>query len=67
MKTFNSKKYGKLTVLSRRRNSYIMFTCSETLTEAEAQIVQEQMGYHPCGYSFYDFNGKTWKCYSSCD
>ena len=71
-KTFNSKKYGKVTVTVERATTMsssnaMQFTCDKTLTEEEALIVQASMNYHPYGYGHHNFKGNSWRCWSSCD
>jgi hypothetical protein len=54
------------------------FTFDGELTEGEAMNLQEEYGYHPAGYGFYNFivtqistlEGDvvtTWECQRSCD
>ena len=54
------------------------FTFNGVLTEGEAMNLQEDYGYHPAGYGFYNFivtqistlEGDvvtTWECQRSCD
>ena len=70
-KTFNSKKYGKVTVFSIPKRTARLFQTKINVTKDEAQIIQQQMNYHPAGYNFYDYksdiNGTSWKCWLSCD
>lgn len=70
-KTFNSAKYGKVTVTRQLKGGDNWFHTDTELTQDEAGTVQQQLGYHPAGYHFYDFktdvNGTSWKCYNSCD
>lgn len=69
--TFNSAKYGSVTASYRRMRSYYLFTVLESVTEAEAMIIQSKLGFAPAGYNFYDYklneNGASWKCWLSCD
>ena len=70
-KTFNSKKYGTLTVTMQRRNSNYYFYTDKPITNNEASLVQLELNYHPAGYGFYGFKsdhlGSTWHCFNSCD
>ena len=54
------------------------FTFDGELTEGEAMNLQEDYGYHPAGYGFYNFRVvtldpneiegvTTWECQRSCD
>ena len=54
------------------------FTFNGVLTEGEAMNLQEEAGYHPAGYGFYNFRVVTldpneidgvtsWECQRSCD
>ena len=56
----------------------IHFTYHGVITEGEAMNLQEEYGYHPAGYGFYNFivtqistlEGDvvtTWECQMSCD
>ena len=71
-KVFNSQKYGKVTVTVKRTSTMdrldsMQFKCDKVLTEEEALIVQAAMNYHPNGYGHHNFNGNSWRCWSSCD
>lgn len=50
-----------------RKGSWINFVSNEELSENEALEAQMKAGYHPGGYGFYSFKGKTWACATSCD
>lgn len=67
--TFNSKKYGVITVnyVRSNRNYYFTVTTGQSLTREEQKIIQEHLGYHPCGYSYYYISGDKWSCWNSCD
>ncbi len=58
--------------------SSIEFTYHGVITEGEAMNLQEDYGYHPAGYGFYNFRVvtldpnevegvTTWECQRSCD
>ena len=58
--------------------SSIEFTYHGVITEGEAMNLQEEYGYHPAGYGFYNFRVvtldpneiegvTTWECQRSCD
>ena len=58
--------------------SSIEFTYHGVITEGEAMNLQEDYGYHPAGYGFYNFRVVTldpneiegvtsWECQRSCD
>ena len=66
-KTFNSHKYGTVTITYDRIGRSIVFTSNRNLLRDEARTIQEHLGFHPAGYSFYDYEVNTWKCWSSCD
>jgi hypothetical protein len=71
-RTFNSKKYGKITVISTYVDrTWTSIEVDVIITEEEALLIQEKLGYHPCGYGFYSFAVKgsatTWKRSNSCD
>ena len=69
-RTFNSAKYGTITVTQERKDNDIVFTTSIAVTRDETAIIQQYMGYHPNGYSFEckpKTNITTWTCWSSCD
>jgi hypothetical protein len=55
-----------MTVKARVKNRFI-FSSDVLLSEDEAMEIQKDMGFNPCGYGFYDFNGRSWFCYDSCD
>ena len=48
-----------------------LFTIPYQITESEAAKLQEQLGYHPAGYGFYDFEStpycSNWQCYNNCE
>lgn len=70
-KTFNSKKYGKITVTYTKYRSDMRFATDKQITEDEASTIQAVLNYNPQGYGFYSFdntdNGSKWTCFSSCD
>lgn len=66
-KVFNSNKYGTITITYNRIGKSIVFTSNRNLLLNEAKTIQEHLGYHPAGYSFYDYQLNTWKCWNSCD
>ena len=71
-KTFNSAKYGKITITRQLKQSNNWFFTNRIITRDEALIIQGKMNYHPAGYGLYDFkvdndNGTSWKCSNSCD
>lgn len=66
-KTFNSKKYGKLTVTHSRGGLGHVFTTDKAITQKEAGIIQQHFNYHPAGYGLYSFTGTSWTCSNSCD
>ena len=58
--------------------SSIEFTYHGVITEGEAMNLQEDYGYHPAGYGFFNFRVvtldpneiegvTTWECQRSCD
>lgn len=51
--------------------STIDWTVDEIITEKQAKEIQTNDGYHPNGYSFFNFKintySTTWSCYNSCE
>ncbi len=49
----------------------ILFSVPHEISREEAIDLQMKAGYHPAGYSFYDFSVSdgisTWKCWDCCD
>lgn len=68
--TFNSKKYGQITVSYKRTSDAIIFHTNVNITSDESGIIQAHLGYAPQGYHHYDYksniNGTSWKCWTSC-
>ena len=50
-----------------RVSDRIYFMYPETITAAQAKWLQYKAGYHPGGYGFNSFSGKTWNCAGNCD
>ena len=67
VKTFNSKKYGKITVTLSRKSKSNNFVVDKAVSLDEAWLIQDALGYHPHGYDLYLFNGNSWRCQASCD
>lgn len=65
-KTFNTKKYGKLTVTQKHVGINYVYTVDKEITREEAAIVQEYLDYHPAGYGLYNFEGKRWTSFDKC-
>lgn len=71
-RTFNSKKYGVITVVSKPyKRTMTWYHVDKPITQDEASIIQLKLGYHPCGYGIYGFATKpdhsTWTRGNSCD
>lgn len=68
-KTFNSKKYGLITVSRKRSGRKYIFKIEsgQSLEKEEMAIIQEKMGFHPAGYSFNYLSPTSWTCWDSCD
>tara|TARA_R110002012_G_C11557248_1_gene603060 strand:+ start:812 stop:1006 length:195 start_codon:yes stop_codon:yes gene_type:complete len=49
----------------------VYFKYAEELTEEEAMNIQQDSGFHPCGYGFYSHKIEggvtTWNCSNFCD
>ena len=58
-------------VIITRSRSWIYFEIPCWISKGLAARLQQELGYHPCGYGFYGHQctptKTTWKCYRSCD
>ena len=68
-RSFNSQKYGVITVIHKsvRKNIVFTITTGQSLTSDEQKIIQATLGYDPCGYHYDYISGDKWSCWSSCD
>ena len=71
-KTFNSKKYGVITVTWKSDGrTMTKYTVNKVITDEEASDIQLELGYHPCGYGKYGFKTtsttSSWSRGNSCD
>lgn len=48
-----------------------IFTINVACDIDQGREIQEKVGFHPCGYGFYQFRangtGRRWNCADSCD
>jgi len=52
-------------------DSWHRFSVDKGISKLRAQELQAELGYHPLGYGFHNFDATmtktTWRCFHSCD
>ena len=68
---FKAVKYGLIKVTYKTRQNKVLLACDTVITQTEAEIIQDKIGYNPHGYGLYEFKSNesktTWNCSTSSD